>query len=167
MIALSGEKPKKFYSSRGLLMSIIYEYVCTDVLFAVMHSSDGGYSSSRSNLARVLEVDPNMDRFDFDGNPIGKRKPKDWMSPYQIREAKVLWMIQELAKKRKDVISAFWKAWQAEKANLADPMSLDDLIALFSIATNENLLGWLSKHGFTKPRLDTRVAAPAQFKERK
>ena len=148
-------------------MRIVCEYVCTDVLFAVMHSSGGGYSSSRSNLARALELDGNMDSYDFDGNPIGKRTPKDLMCPSDMREAKVLWMIQELAKKRKDVISAFWKAWQAEKANLADPMSLDDLIALFSIATNENLLGWLSKHGFTKPRLDTRVAAPAQFKERK
>ena len=108
-----------------------------------------------------------MDSYDFDGKPMGQWKPKDSISPYTMRGAKVLWMIQEPAKKHKDVMPAFWKAWQAEKTKLADPMTLDDLIALFSIATNENLLGWLSKHGFTKPRLETRVAVPAQFKERK
>ena len=90
MIALCGERPKKFYSSREPLMRIICEYVCTDALFAVMHSSDGGYSSSRSNLARALEVDPNMDSYDFDGNPMGKRRPaKDLMYPSAMREAKV------------------------------------------------------------------------------
>ena len=169
LMVVFGERSRYVYSEwHDPVMNVVCRQTLTEVFFALTHSTssyDGNWSSSQRLDTETL------DGYDFDGKPIikkGNRKNQNRSrSSYVSKASKIFWMVQELAKTHKDLMPAFWKVWLVEKANLASPMTTDDLIALFSISTNESLIDWLSEHGFTKPRLETKVAIPPQLRERK
>ena len=70
-------------------------------------------------------------------------------------------MFAELRKRNGDVIAGFLKAWEREQAagNLADPVSQDDVAALFSVAVGEDLFDWFASHGMPSSPDRTRVKA--------
>ena len=169
LFVVCGERSKYRHGMWSGIMGVLCYHTLVETFFGLTHST-GAYEPSWS-LSRRLGLDTEtLDNYDFEGKPISKKMKKDAKKlrfSNISKEDKISWMVQELTKTYKDILPAFWKIWLVEKSNFASPMTVDDLIAVFSIATNEKLIDWLSDHGFTKPRLETKVAVPAQFKERK
>ncbi len=125
-------------------------------------SAAGNGANAFNGLGKFLEIDPKMNRYDFNGMPVGKPRPRklDKTTMSGMADAKVIWSFQELADKYGNLRRSYWKARLEMKADLANPITIDDIVVLLSIAANENLLDWFLEHGLNKQKLDTRLKMP-------
>ena len=120
------------------------------------------YEAHPANVKGCLEKDPGMNRYDYDGIPCRKPRARQLNArdKDEMVEGKLVWSFQELSEKYDDLYPLYWKARLEMKADLATPVSLDDMIVLLSIAANEDLLDWFLAHGLNKKRLDTKLKMP-------
>ena len=133
-----------------------------DVLRSIPHTAREFSQTHAYDVSQCLQIDPGMNRYDFDGMPWGKPRAKRLNASRMemMAKAKVVWSFQELSEKYEQLSPLYWKARLKMKEDLANPVSLDDMVVLLSIAANENLLDWFSAHGLNKKHLNTNLKMP-------
>ena len=134
----------------------LFQEVADDVVPNILGYSAGQYqryNSPQNDLDVVLKYDPQMNQYDFNGNPISKQSSRKIAKQLSGRfpQAKIKWVINELSRTHDAIVANYFRArHEARLAGLLDvnkPLSLDDLAALMSIAAQENLFSWFSDHG--------------------
>ena len=121
------------------------------------------FKGDLSGLGRnALKKDPDMTLYDLRGESQNRKVRKLVGSEKStFAKEKCFWMFEQMRARNGDAIAGFLKAWEREQAagNLADPVSQDDVAALFSVAVGEDLFDWFTSHGMPSSPDRTRVKA--------
>lgn len=125
-----------------------------------------GSEKFKGDLSKVgsgaRKLDPEMSLYDLRGESQNRKAKKlTGSEKSRFAQEKCFWVFAELRKRNDDVIGDYLKAWEREQAagNLADPVSQDDVAALFSVAVGEDLFDWFTAHGMPSSPDRTRVKA--------
>ena len=125
-----------------------------------------GSEKFKGDLSKVgsgaRKLDPEMSLYDLRGESQNRKAKKlTGSEKSRFAQEKCFWVFAELRKRNGDVIGDYLKAWEREQAagNLADPVSQDDVAALFSVAVGEDLFDWFTAHGMPSSPDRTRVKA--------
>lgn len=121
-----------------------------DLVMADMGYPEESAKRIAGNIARASRLDPEMNRYDLNGNPLvpNAKKLSDW-EKNDIHWGKSFWVLEQLRAKDPDVMAKYFKV----KRRLADPNKISDYsenetVSVFSEALGEDLFPWFNQHGF-------------------
>ena len=169
------EKPVRANTRVAVFLSDLRRFghteVCADQLdwylsYRLCEMFGDGYDgkSKKPDLSTfgrgAKRFDPEMKLYDLDGDPVDGKAPELKFRDKEVYAMdKKQWLFQQMRARNEKAIAEYLKAWKREKDRgaLANPVSQDDVAALFSLAVGEDLFDWFTEHGMPSSRERTRV----------
>lgn len=109
-------------------------------------------------IAAALKHDPQMNRYDLDGNAIDGGEKLTGGAIRDIHWGKTYWVFEELRKEYPDIVACYFKAKRKLLANQKiTRYDMNNTVAVMSVAVGKDLFPWFRKHGFDVDRSKAEV----------
>lgn len=109
-------------------------------------------------IAAALKHDPQMNRYDLDGNAIDGGEKLTGGAVRDIHWGKTYWVFEELRKEYPDIVARYFKAKRKLLANQKiTRYDMNNTVAVMSVAVGKDLFPWFRKHGFDVDRSKAEV----------
>ena len=144
-----GQDRGNYIQSSKLKEACLFQKIAKKAYFDVFLEWPPNDRDKEELLAAVTR-DPQMNKYDVDGNPLRKSGNRRLDYPAnRMAYAKMLWVIEELTRNYGDIMPRYFRTRHSEMAagRLKQPITLDDMAALFSVAARADLFKWFSEHG--------------------
>lgn len=120
-----------------------------DLVMADGGYAEEGYRRIENTIKRASKIDPSMKLYDIEGRSSaeGARELNDG-ERNEIHWGKTFWVFEQLRKEKPDFMAKYFQAKRKYvPAKLASPYSMDDTVAIMSIAMGRDMFPWFNEHG--------------------
>lgn len=135
----------------------IATYVGNLVMIDMGHEAEA-MRRIKGQIAAAQKHDPQMNRYDLDGNAIDGSAKLTGGAVRDIHWGKTYWVFEELRKEYPDIVARYFKA---KRRLLADQKitryDLNNTVAIMSAAVGKDLFPWFREHGFNVDRTKAEV----------
>lgn len=135
----------------------IATYVGNLVMIDMGHEAEA-MRRIKGQIAAAQKHDPQMNRYDLDGNAIDGSAKLTGGAVRDIHWGKTYWVFEELRKEYPDIVARYFKA---KRRLLADQKitryDLNNTVAIMSAAVGKDLFPWFREHGFNVDRSKAEV----------
>ena len=135
----------------------IATYVGNLVMIDMGHEAEA-MRRIKGQIAAGLKHDPQMNRYDLDGNAIDGSEKLTGGAVRDIHWGKTYWVFEELRKEYPDIIARYFKAKRRLLANQKiTRYDMNNTVAVMSAAVGKDLFPWFRQHGFNVDRAKAEV----------
>ena len=135
----------------------IATYVGNLVMIDMGHEAEA-MRRIKGQIAAGLKHDPQMNRYDLDGNAIDGSEKLTGGAVRDIHWGKTYWVFEELRKEYPDIVARYFKAKRRLLANQKiTRYDMNNTVAVMSAAVGKDLFPWFRQHGFNVDRAKAEV----------